>query len=1093
VSDDPATSPPGRYRLGAEIARGGMGRVVEAEDTLLDRRVAIKQALDGDEDARRRFDREVRITARLEHPSIIPVYDAGRDGERGEHRYYVMRRVSGRPLDQVIAEATGDLARRLPLVPNLLAAADAVAHAHRRGVIHRDLKPANILLGEHGETLVIDWGLAKVLGEDDADDPYRSRVPPTAAVAAAAAAGSDAHATVLGTVIGTPGYMAPEQARADAVDRRTDVYALGACLYHLLAATPPYQGGTPTAVIEDTIAGPPRPIDAIVDGVPRELTTIVATAMAAEPAARYADAAALADDLRRFLAGKLVAAHHYTRRERLARFVRRHRAAVAVFVIATAAMIAGAVIAVRGILDERDRANAARTAADRARHAEADRADQMIVTKARALVATDPVAAIAALKQLPAGSRWWPNARGIALGAMAQGVAWGYRGHPGTSALRVSPDGMKIVSAGNDGRVSLIEPAIHSQRDLLPADPDAATDAVWIAGGTRVLASRWDHGVIDVDLAGVVRRTTAAEGGLRLIASSAGDVVAYYDSNMPGHGGLYDVATGALTELPLGLDHVRTATIDPHGRWIAFGGPGGVTVVDPRGAIIGRVTDAELGSADHDGPLSMEPTADGATLGVIINRPGAARLVEIAIGRASSVTRTVEIPVTAVFVMYSLLDVPIVVGMPDELLVFLDGRIDRRRIGGQLMGRSRAYGDTIAFAGNRMVVLMSRDSSRAMAAPEGGQLTTLTGSETSRYIAAAGEELILVWDLARTQPRVLAASQAGRIALFDDRTLLSANHPFGWSWLDLDTGATVPIAVDADAVMELWGYDVDTRRAIIGSHTGSEHFPVQLLRVGNGRTETLAESGAIYATLLSRDRYALGFNDGRIAVGTNAADRVEVANLHEPIASVVPTAGDRLVAASEHELVAIDLASGAVEHAPPPPEPVVVTSFDAAGRIIVFTERQALRWDGDHYTRLADLDRGPRSIARTTTGDLVVSARAGLFTIETATGEVRRMLDGDAAFQPVFDADATFAAGANGSAIDVVELATRERWTVPTTWRGPIAISPGGRRLAQISGERLLVWDFATPPPGELRAWLDTLTDAEPGAETAVRWPWQPP
>src|SRR5437588_1139251 len=139
-----------RYRFGAELGRGGMGRVVEAFDTHLGRTVAFKEVLPkGGAAIARRFRREVQITARLEHASIVPLYDAGTmpDGRP----YYVMRRVTGRPLDEMVARARG-LPERLALLPNALAAIDAIAHAHKRGVIHRDLKPANSLVGEPGQT-----------------------------------------------------------------------------------------------------------------------------------------------------------------------------------------------------------------------------------------------------------------------------------------------------------------------------------------------------------------------------------------------------------------------------------------------------------------------------------------------------------------------------------------------------------------------------------------------------------------------------------------------------------------------------------------------------------------------------------------------------------------------------------------------------------------------------------------------------------------------------------------------------------------------------------------------------------------------------
>ncbi|HEX7702197.1 MAG TPA: serine/threonine-protein kinase, partial [Kofleriaceae bacterium] len=169
--EEPLAPPFGhaRYEVGAEIARGGMGRVVEATDTLLGRTVALKETLGANDEALRRFRREIYITARLEHPSIVPVHDAGTRPDGSP--FYVMRKVTGRPLTELIGAAT-TLEARLALLPHVVAAAQAIAHAHRRGVIHRDIKPSNILVGELGETVVIDWGLAKVIGEPDTDDPH---------------------------------------------------------------------------------------------------------------------------------------------------------------------------------------------------------------------------------------------------------------------------------------------------------------------------------------------------------------------------------------------------------------------------------------------------------------------------------------------------------------------------------------------------------------------------------------------------------------------------------------------------------------------------------------------------------------------------------------------------------------------------------------------------------------------------------------------------------------------------------------------------------------------------------------------------------
>jgi serine/threonine protein kinase len=246
-----------RYELISVLGRGGMGTVYLARDTILDREVALKIVEPSDQV------NEARVLARLEHPGIVPVHDFGElpDGRQ----FYAMKRVRGDRLDRWMASGR-DLAARLGV---FLRVCDAVAFAHAHGVVHRDLKPENVMVGEFGEVLVLDWGVA---------------------------------ATGLQTghgrrsIVGTAEYMAPEQARGDAVDHRADVFALGAML--------------------DTIA---------------ETAAVLAIARKArsnDPAARYDSVAALAADISRFLAGGAVEAHRESLLDRLARFVRRHRLAI---------------------------------------------------------------------------------------------------------------------------------------------------------------------------------------------------------------------------------------------------------------------------------------------------------------------------------------------------------------------------------------------------------------------------------------------------------------------------------------------------------------------------------------------------------------------------------------------------------------------------------------------------------------------------------------------------------------------------------------------------------------------------------------------
>ena len=193
------------YELHGEVAQGGIGRVLRAQDRRLGRPVALKHLLDPRADAEKRFVREALVTARLQHPAIVPIYEAGR-WPNGEP-FYAMKLVSGRSLEDMIAEQR-TVESRLGLLRHVLAAADAVAYAHAQRVIHRDIKPANVLCGDFGETVVIDWGLARDL-RDEEDAQTRSPDPATLA---------GARLTLAGSVIGTPAYMPPEQASGLSVD-----------------------------------------------------------------------------------------------------------------------------------------------------------------------------------------------------------------------------------------------------------------------------------------------------------------------------------------------------------------------------------------------------------------------------------------------------------------------------------------------------------------------------------------------------------------------------------------------------------------------------------------------------------------------------------------------------------------------------------------------------------------------------------------------------------------------------------------------------------------------------------------------------------
>jgi tetratricopeptide (TPR) repeat protein len=341
------------YRLEGEIGRGGMGRIVSATDTRLGRPVAIKELHRDLTGGATRFVREALVTARLQHPSIVPVYEAGRwpDGVP----FYAMKMVSGQSLS-VLIRSGHTLAARLALLPHVIAVAEAIAYAHSQRIIHRDLKPANILVGPFGETVVVDWGLAK--------DLARPSEEPSTPAGALRAAGASADSTVVGTVLGTPHFMPPEQARGEAVDERADVYALGAILYYLLRGEPPHSGKTANEALAAVVSGAPEPVESHVPDAPHELCAIVRKAMSPAREERYPTAGELAADLRRFETGQLVTVHAYSTRELLARWVRRNRMAVLVGGALGLGLAISLALGVAGIRREARRAEAER---DRAR------------------------------------------------------------------------------------------------------------------------------------------------------------------------------------------------------------------------------------------------------------------------------------------------------------------------------------------------------------------------------------------------------------------------------------------------------------------------------------------------------------------------------------------------------------------------------------------------------------------------------------------------------------------------------------------------------------------------------------------------------
>ncbi len=359
-----------QYRTGSLLGTGGQARVLLARDLFIGRDVALKELRrprtptpQGDDDATAtvpavRFLREARITGQLEHPNIVPVYELGRRADGTP--YYTMRLVRGRTLAEALRSCR-DTADRMSLLSHVLDLCHAIAYAHDRGVIHRDIKPANVMVGEFGETVLLDWGVAKVRGGDDAPDADLARGLDLLR------ADADQR-TVDGAAVGTPSYMSPEQATGDlaAVDHRTDIWGLGAVLYQLLTGRPPHTGSTPLQILYRVSRQPVRPVREVEPDAPPELAAIADKALRRERDRRYGSALDLAADLRAYMTGARVTAYDYSSWDLARRFSRQHRGALATAAAVLLTILVALAIVTVAYRNER----AARAVAERARIAE---------------------------------------------------------------------------------------------------------------------------------------------------------------------------------------------------------------------------------------------------------------------------------------------------------------------------------------------------------------------------------------------------------------------------------------------------------------------------------------------------------------------------------------------------------------------------------------------------------------------------------------------------------------------------------------------------------------------------------------------------
>jgi WD40 repeat protein len=793
LADSIAVTADARY-LDVELAgAGGMGMVMVAHDRRLGRNVALKRvAVAGDDaEGHRRLAREAQITARLEHPGIVPIYDAG-VGADGRS-YYAMRLIRGRSLAEVLADTT-DAEARLALVRPFLTVCQAVAYAHRHRVLHLDLKPTNVMIAELGETLVVDWGLARVIGQAGEADRRGVAGSTSGDITAPAPITAD-DARLDRSAAGTPAYLSPERARGEPAAATADVWSLGAILVEILTGHRMVEGTTREIL---ALLGGPGPLpQRWPPGSPPELCAIASKALAWSPADRYPDAEALSLDVAAYLDGRRVGAHTYTAIELARRLLRAWRwrlIAVASTIVATIVVLA---LSRDRIAGERSRAvdaeRRAQAALQENRVAAARALDQSAIA---ALVSGDlATAEHHAVARLAYGES--VDARGVLAATRAGGrpMAVARVGLPGCSAVVPDDDAHALCVATDEIAMWRVTPTA----ELRWRRPMTLTNAIGLRG-QWVVAAEGTNDLVLLDGAtgattatahlSIIHEVVTDRDHRRAVAHDRHQLVAV-DPDLPASQRLGDLGRpcdlAPIPPVPITVDAVavgsaRTFLVCSDGRVLVLG--------DGRARLI-----AQLPTAAKTTPTGAAAVDADEQVLAIGRVDGELALLELATGEVRRSIQALDERITAIEILSGAI---VVIGERGG------ARAWNRTVDAELLRLPQSSGAAIAISGDRLITggtdwwrwsLAPPPTPRRFRAPAG-----LAGGALSPdgklLVAARGDGHLSVWST--TTGALVAEPDLADVVVKrvdfspDGRTLVAALARQGGT-IALDTSTWRPV------------------------------------------------------------------------------------------------------------------------------------------------------------------------------------------------------------------------------------------------------------------------------------------------------------